>query len=184
MLKLAVLTILVHTNTHFIKMLTIILQPIHSSTLSVIATSTTSGQYNCLARQEGVTAVVSHTATLQVVTKPQIRGNKVADMVDMDMTLVDVLQVQYGVLGGQARLECRVVSVGEVTVSWERKGEPLRHDDDIRVTVKEFEKISELFVNVVKSSDFGEYGCLAENDVGRAYEVFTIKIKGKQSLVG
>ena len=91
-----------------------------------------------------------------------------------------MLQVGFGMVGGQARLECRVVAVGDVTLRWERNGEPVRHEHEVTVTVNEFEKSSELFINVLRASDFGEYACSAENEVGRAYEIFTIKIQGRK----
>ena len=84
-------------------------------------------------------------------------------------------------MGGRARLECQVYSSGEVTVWWERNGKSVGGDDDVTVTVKDEEKISELTINELKDSDFGDYRCSAENDVGTAHRIFRLKIRGRHA---
>ena len=63
-------------------------------------------------------------------------------------------------------------------LKWERDyGEV--NGDEVTVTDVEWEKSLELFVRELKEEDFGNYICLAENEMGTAYENFIIKRKGK-----
>ena len=150
----------------------------HSPTLSIVASSASSGSYTCLAQQAGAPAVTSYPATLQVITRPQIWGNKVGHELAAYHTQSWELQVGFGLVGGQAKIECRVVVVGEVTLRWERNGDPISGEHEVTVTDNDLEKSSELLIKILSASDFGEYVCLAENEVGKSYEVFTIQKQG------
>jgi len=133
-----------------------------SPNLSLIASGQTVGDYKCQAIVDGFPAVVSKFAKMSIVTKPTIKSAK----------------EQFGRLKTRVRLECCVSSAANNnSISWDKNGIPitLRNEKyDIRVIDKEYEYVSELFIENSADSDFSSYGCKATNEIGSDYLVINL----------
>ena len=69
--------------------------------------------------------------------------------------------------------------VGKVIIRWERNNEPVTTSNEVIIIQDDDdEKRRELLFENLKTSDFGEYVCIAQNEVGTAFEVFTLMKQG------
>ena len=97
------------------------------------------------------------------------------------------MQKQFGMLGERIRLECKVTSAAnDNSISWDKNGNPIKSDNpkyDVTVTDREYEHVSELFINRADLSDFGSYGCKATNEIGSDYLVITMEQEGMETKV-
>lgn len=134
-----------------------------SPNLTLVASAQTAGNYKCQAMVEGFPAVVSDHAKLSILAKPSIKSDK----------------EQFGKLGGQIKLECRVTSSANYNhISWDKNGISIPSTDKkykITVTDKEDEHVSELYIENADLSDFTTYGCKATNEIGSDFLVVSMK---------
>ena len=90
-------------------------------------------------------------------------------------------------LGGLARLECRVATVGSNNlITWHRAGLDLTGQDPgtrLIFNQTETEQISTLVIEQTTEEDFGTYGCKASNEVGVTYATISLKQEGGWSSI-
>ena len=78
-------------------------------------------------------------------------------------------------------MKCRVVSLAEsVTIKWEKHGYLVKQETFSAHKKEENSLSSDLVVDIVDKSDFGEFRCIAENEVGTSYKEIILQRRGNR----
>ena len=81
-------------------------------------------------------------------------------------------------------MKCRVVSLAEsVTIKWEKHGYLVKQETFSAHKKEENSLTSDLVVDIVDKSDFGEFRCIAENEVGTSYQDITLQMRGIRMIL-
>ena len=90
-----------------------------------------------------------------------------------------LFQIQFGKIGEKSYLKCRVVSLAwNVTIKWEKLGYLIKKETFPVHKKEENPLTSNLVVDIVDESDFGQFRCIAENEVGTSYEDINLQRRG------
>ncbi|KAK7079666.1 hypothetical protein SK128_026772, partial [Halocaridina rubra] len=116
------------------------------------------GDYICTA-SNGIGDPDSTSMTIEVMYPPEIIG---------EQTILHTGE------GDMAKLLCIVHGRPSPIVSWAKYGEPLSHDQHIQWSDSAHRHT--LTISEVREDDFGDYSCVAENEMGQAQH--TLRVTG------
>jgi len=139
-----------------------------SKHLILTATEETEDDYNCKVFVDGEQTLISDTASLKILRKPEVftESVKLAKMEE------DVI------------LQCRVHSLSHNTeVSWTKDNQPIDQDSSkhrILFTDGHYQFASDLIVYKVEKSDFTNYGCFSTNEVGTDYKIIPLEEEAEE----
>ena len=144
-----------------------------SSSLSLTAGPETEDKYKCKVFYDGQ-ELQSRPAYLSLLRPPTVL----------------TLQQKTASVGDDVILHCQVFSLDKNTkINWTRNNDPVRldgtkyralplvHDENISTFT------SDLVIYNIQPSDFGSYGCFAQNDIGTDHKLFLLEEEQKTSWV-
>eukprot|EP00092_Neocalanus_flemingeri_P000447 GFUD01000476.1.p1 GENE.GFUD01000476.1~~GFUD01000476.1.p1 ORF type:complete len:622 (-),score=168.19 GFUD01000476.1:456-2087(-) len=142
-----------------------------SQNITLTATDDTEDEYTCKVFVEGHKLLISETATLRIMRKPNIFTET----------------VKYAKIGDDVILQCRVESLSNNTkVTWTKNNEPIDREHvkhKILHTDGLYQFASDLIIYNIEERDFTNYGCFSSNEVGTDYKVFPLEEEEESDYV-
>ena len=87
----------------------------------------------------------------------------------------------FGEIGEKVFLHCKAKSLTKsLFMKWVKNGDIIRTDTLRRDSEDEIFFTSNLLVNIVDETSFGEYQCIAENEAGVAKQNVVLKKRGRE----
>ncbi|XP_022657979.1 nephrin-like isoform X2 [Varroa destructor] len=134
------------------------------------------GVFNCIANNRLVTTSAQRGAMLVVNFKPKIERHPALAKAAANET-------------GTARLPCQANGARDVTFSWRRKNVQLQPGAKYEIIQRRLEGSfvqweSELVISDVRTSDYGNYTCVAHNDLGSDHAQVLLTTVGSPEIPG